>query len=152
MKSNTEEDFWIKVKKDILTDCWIWQAGKFNDGYGHFKIKNREWRAHRFAYFLIYGEISKNAHICHKCDVKLCVNPNHLFSGSHSDNMNDRLIKNLVKMPKGEKHHNARLKKSDVLYIRSKEGTIEAIKLAKKYKISEKYVRKLWRKGTWRHL
>lgn len=69
-------------------DCWIWR-GPVHLGYGLFKVKGKNVRAHRFAYENFNGPIPKGLLIRHKCDVRSCVNPRHLEVGSHQDNMND---------------------------------------------------------------
>jgi hypothetical protein len=80
--------FWAKVQK---TDtCWLWNACKNSDGYGRFNVNGRLTQAHRFSYELVHGPIESNKiHVLHTCDTPNCVNPGHLFTGTHSDNMRD---------------------------------------------------------------
>jgi hypothetical protein len=90
-----------QVYKDLLirnsyvkpsTQCWIWLKAKADsDGYGSVRINKVNYRVHRLAYMLwndVY-DLDK-LHVCHKCDVPPCINPEHLFLGNHSDNMKDR--------------------------------------------------------------
>jgi hypothetical protein len=83
-KQRFEEKF-IPVPE---SGCWLWTAGLGVGGYGQFYL---EWPtpAHRASYMLYKGEIPEGMYILHKCDVKCCVNPDHLFVGTHSDNMKD---------------------------------------------------------------
>lgn len=75
-------------------DCWPWLGTIGQNGYGHFNIHCVPNMAHRVAYQLFVGPILKKLIICHDCDRRDCVNPHHLFMGTHTDNMNDMLTKN----------------------------------------------------------
>lgn len=80
------------------TDCWIWQGGKSNkSGYGAFTMGvghvEKGNYAHRASWWLFRGPIPKGMLVLHRCDVKLCVNPDHLFLGSHADNVADKVRK-----------------------------------------------------------
>lgn len=88
-----EERFWEKVKVVDNDKCWEWLASRTLKGYGHFKIKGRTVRAHRYSYTLVKGPIPKDLWVLHKCDNPSCVNPNHLFLGTHGDNMKDMFDK-----------------------------------------------------------
>jgi len=71
-----EERFWAKVDK--TGSCWTWTAGKFSEGYGAFWVAGRVVQAHRFAYELLVGPISKGLVTDHLCRNRACVNPSHL--------------------------------------------------------------------------
>lgn len=93
----TEKDlhrFWEKVDDASFGRCWNWKAGLFTNGYGQFRLRNKKMKAHRFAYLIYYGKIPKGKIICHHCDNPKCVNPHHLFVGTHKDNSVDREKKN----------------------------------------------------------
>ena len=90
----------LKHYSNLIFDeeCWIWIAYIDRDGYGTIGIgpigKKKVKLAHRVSYELFIGEIPKNCLVCHYCDTPSCVNPNHLFIGTHKSNNNDRKIKN----------------------------------------------------------
>lgn len=82
--------FWDKVDKS--GDCWEWTSA-LNNGYGVFSIKNVRQYAHRYSMILDGCDIPSGMHVLHTCDNRKCVNPDHLFLGSNSDNIEDRTIK-----------------------------------------------------------
>ncbi len=96
----------ILNRKFILNDCWKW-TGKINcNGYGTFKEriegKKVDLLAHRVSYEEFVGKIPTGFFVCHKCDTRDCVNPDHLFIGTHSDNMQDMIKKKRQNYPSGE--------------------------------------------------
>ena len=109
--------FWDKVNKRNNNLCWEWIGARSASGYGVYGKPNKY--AHRVSYVLHYGKLPMNLFVCHKCDNPICVNPYHLFLGNHSDNMKDRNKKKRSNLPKGEKHFNSKLSKSNVKEIRS---------------------------------
>lgn len=83
-----EERFWSKVHK--TDDCWNWTAGTNRDGYGQLRFRGKSERAHRVAWLLHHGSFpSDGMHVLHACDNVKCVRIDHLFLGTHTDNMLD---------------------------------------------------------------
>lgn len=79
--------------------CWNWIAGKSDKGYGSFCYNNKNYPAHRASWTIHYGRIPDGLLVCHKCDNPQCVNPNHLFLGTHRDNARDMVRKDRRNTP-----------------------------------------------------
>jgi hypothetical protein len=82
----------LDERTDKSGDCWVWTGPKNNKGYGHFRM-GRDTRAHRVSYVLNVGPIPDGLFVLHRCDNPSCVRPDHLFLGTHQDNMDDRTRK-----------------------------------------------------------
>ena len=82
------------VRDDFMPDgCHIWTGGKNNKGYGLVQNNSKMVLASRASHVIFNGEIPHGMQVCHRCDNPPCVNPAHLFLGSHSDNMKDAVAK-----------------------------------------------------------
>lgn len=132
--------------------CWIWMLGLTSAGYGQFGIgTDKSVLAHRFSFEAFIGEIPKGMLVCHHCDTPACCNPDHLFLGSHKDNMHDMIKKGRNNNPSGILCFNSKLTESSVSDIRDsyKSGTSQGA-LAKKYNINQSTVSLIINKKTWR--
>lgn len=88
-----KERFEEKYIPEPNSGCWLWNATINNAGYGMVKRNNKISLAHRASYELYCEEISDGMIVCHKCDNRSCVNPDHLFLGSYKDNTRDMIEK-----------------------------------------------------------
>ena len=93
-------DFWTHVKKNLVSGCWEWQGAK-GRGYGHFKGHP----AHRVSWKIHKDQDPQGFYVLHTCDNRCCVNPNHLYLGTQSDNMRDMWQRERRKYNNGTAKH-----------------------------------------------
>lgn len=103
-----------RIERIPLSGCWIWTGVIANTGYGRITRKGGQWQAHRLVYAAVFGEPG-DRYVCHRCDVRCCVNPAHLFLGDHDSNMRDMAQKH---RKAGEKNPHAKLTNSQAIEIR----------------------------------
>ncbi len=156
---NVLQRFWSKVQISYLEDgspdfekCMLWTGSKSPKGYGQFQYKTGIlYRAHRFSFECFNKDDITGLVICHTCDTPSCVNPNHLFKGTHLDNIQDKIRKG--RQPKGRQEHTCILSKQDVFNILSdvynkKYKTIDT--LADAYNVSTITIRRILNGITWK--
>ena len=136
--------FWAKVKKS--DGCWEWTAYKNEKGYGRFlwpKSGHRSMMmAHRFSYIVHYGAFDESLFILHKCDNPSCVNPEHLFTGTHQDNVRDMLEKG--------RDTQRKLTESDVIKIRGlAENGTPSLEISRMYNIDKAHAWAVTRGKSW---
>lgn len=138
------ERFWQKVKQGEPEQCWEWIGGKKTRGYGAFTVRRQQHGAHRIAYYLHYGVEPADKLVCHKCDNTSCVNPSHLFLGTHLDNNRDRAAKGRGNIPQGDGHHLTRVPNAIAIQVCQmvKDGASHR-EAAAKFGLREKHVSKI---------
>jgi hypothetical protein len=147
--------FWALVEK--TETCWLWRGHVEANGYGRTSIgapPNRTaWLAHRLAWVIENGPIPPGRWVLHRCDVRRCVRPSHLFLGTHEENMRDAAAKGrLGKGHRGSANGTAKLTELDVRCIRALRGTLSTRDLGKNFGISASQVSLIHRGVAWRHV
>jgi hypothetical protein len=157
----------------LIGDCWEWKSPIMKNGYGLIRHENKNCRAHRVSFEIFREEIINDLHVCHACDNKKCVNPDHLWLGTRFDNMQDaskkrRLpgpakwtkekkeeMKGKIKIPdnRGERSGLSRLKESDIYEIREllKKG-LSLSQVGKKFNLSSGSVSRIKNRQRWSHI
>jgi hypothetical protein len=156
------EWFWSRVEK---TDgCWLWRGAHDEKGYGRLIMLGDHIGAHRASWVITNGAIPDGLYVCHKCDNPPCVNPAHLFLGTHDENMADAIQKGRLRKSAhpdrlwltrfGENHPRAKLTERDVLKIRElyAAGGVRMADIAEQFGISKTQTRSVIRGLRWSHL
>lgn len=163
-----EERFYMQCEKRS-SGCWEWRGGKTaKDGYGRLRVCGVKTCAHRFSYQMHKGPIPEGMLVCHTCDNRACVNPDHLWLGTHSDNSTDCVVKGrdyASRMPnnirnkgvpkrRGENHTASKLKEEDVRKIRAiyAVGGISALNLGKCFGINKATTLNIIHRKLWKHV
>lgn len=155
--------FWSKVRPEVGDACWLWTDNPDRDGYGILSSKtfrthprgSPHRKAHRFSWEIHYGPIPDGLCVCHRCDNRLCVRPDHLFLGTNQDNTADRDSKG--RMARGSRQGPSKLSEVDVAAIRARRASGEVYKtIAADYGVT---VPTIWKVCTandayanWRHV
>ena len=137
----------------LKTDgCWIWKSSKFKSGYGIFTINKKPYRAHRIAFELFKMPIPNGLHVLHKCDNPACVNPDHLFLGTHQDNMDDMCKKgrHVTNPLKGELAVNSKLTSDQVKSIKT-DARLQRI-IAAQYGVHQVLISRIKNGKAWAHI
>ena len=136
-----KETFWNFVDKTNSDGCWNWTGYTERDGYGIY----RQYRAHRYS-LMSTGVNLDGKVVCHKCDNRLCVNPEHLFAGSQSDNVKDMISKN--------RHHHDRPRKNTPRKVTPEilqevlTSTLPVTELAKKVQLNRATIYRLIKRSS----
>jgi hypothetical protein len=129
--------------------CWIWMKSLNHRGYGKTCLgKEKTISAHRASYEEKYGKIPNGLMALHSCDVRCCVNPDHIFLGTQQDNMTDKV--NKKRQANGEKHGMSKLTKEQA--FEAKFGTEKAASLSKRFGCSATIIRQIRNGYYWKHL
>lgn len=142
----------LKVEPSSKFDgCWNWGAAKNRLGYGKFADGKGGWvLAHRAMWMNVNGAVTDGKEVCHKCDNPSCVNPDHLFVGTHQENMSDCKSKGRAVGHRGSKNGMAKLSLEDVVEI--KNSSLASRILADKYGVSYSLIRHIKTGKKWAHV
>lgn len=145
---NTPEDaedwLWSRTSRD----CWIWTGAVGSGGYGRVAFRGRQVHAHQAAFILTYGKPKGN--VLHRCGIRLCVNPAHLYDGSAQENAADRDRHGRTARLAGAKNSQAKLTDEQVTAIRA--DTRSGSVAAPEYGISQSHYYRIKRGVAWQHL
>lgn len=152
---DTKERFLEKTSPDPNSGCHLWTAYCLYNGYGRFRLYGETVYAHRAAYELFVGPIGVGMCVCHKCDTPSCVNPKHLWLGTHADNVADMIRKgrqptSAQRSRRGESNGRAKLTRVDVASIRADPRNPSAI--AEDFCVSLPHIKKIKKGDAWKHV
>lgn len=156
MRIKTFTPFEDKFEPITETGCWVWIAGSTRTGYGRHYVNGTTVYAHRHAYELWIGPIPNGLYVLHKCDNPSCVNPQHLFVGSHLDNVADMIAKGRNSgnhKGVGEANGRSKLSAPEVKSIRQRYKNGESqTALSREFDLGVTAINKVVTYKTWKHL
>jgi len=138
-KYTGKERFWSKVDIKGEDDCWEWKRSLTTEGYGQFGVSGRMIGAHRVAWELTNGLISKGMLILHDCDNKKCCNPKHLYLGTHCNNMTDAVSRGF------QGGRQAILNKEKVQRVKDLKGKYSSRRVASLFGVSHMTISNIWK-------
>lgn len=140
-----------RIKKMTKVDsngCWIWQGYIRKDvGYGQSKLRGKPTGAHRVSYTFFKGDIPDGLCVLHVCDVRACVNPDHLFLGTLAENCYDRVSKG--RTAKGSEQGSSKLHDKDIIEIRKLSKNLSHAKIAERYPVARQTISKILSGDLW---
>ena len=148
MRKNTKEDFYRNVYPEPNTGCWLWGGKQDDSGYGSFYL-NGIARAHRVSLYIHCVDFNVNLDVLHRCDNPSCVNPEHLYQGTQSDNNRDRFVRG--RTCRGGDHPKSKLSVDDVKNIRSNK-TLGIREMGRMYNVSHTLIRRVISRESWNHV
>lgn len=153
VKLTPEEKFLSMHEVCPETGCWNWVKGTDTCGYGIFYPYGAaapKIRAHRYSYMIHKGPIPEGLYVCHTCDNPGCVNPDHLWLGTHTENMRDKERKGRGHDRSGSSNVKAKITEEIALEIYNAEGTNKEI--GARFGLDHQLVYRIRTKRMWKHI
>lgn len=143
--------FWSNIEK--TETCWNWLGRIKLDGYADVYYEGRLQVAHRVSYKVHVGDIPAGMFVCHRCDNRRCVNPAHLFLGTHRENMADMVRKGRQSKARGEHAAASKLTSEKVVAIREGKAAGETVyALAERYGVTHHAIYAVVQGRNWAHV
>jgi hypothetical protein len=153
VRMHTVESLQANAIPEPNTGCWLWMGAITGLGYAYTSIKSRAVRAHRLMFEVAHGPVEPGNDVCHRCDVRACINPSHLFQATHRENMLDMAQKGRANTARGESQGNSRLTRAQVLAIRSAvSGGESKASVARRYGVTHSCIQCISSRINWRHV
>ena len=152
-KIRTEDSLLRLCEPEPNTGCWYYMGPVNWGGYGSIGFRGRKAGVHRVMYEVAVGPIPKGMDVCHKCDVRCCINPQHLFVGTRKENLDDMSRKGRRVPPRGERNAKNKLSPAQVFEIRAAIARGEKLKsIAPRFGITSMTVSNIKNGQSWAHL
>lgn len=153
--------FHRKYRPCVASGCWLWLDALDSYGYGRMLVGDKLMKAHRVSYMINVGPIADGLCVCHRCDVPACVNPDHLFLGTHAENMADMVAKGRPRKARvweprlGSEHSRAKLTESIVANLRMRLAAGEKFhqgREAERLGVAQTVLSRALIGATWKHV
>lgn len=137
--------------------CWEWNGSVQGNGYSRVYVNGKSKYGHRVSYLAFKGEIPEGMDVCHSCDNRKCVNPDHLFLGTRKENMQDCVKKGRttkgISFNTGESCGVSKLREADIIFARqlAQEGEMPRV-IAERFGVHPDTIRCAIQRKTWRHI
>lgn len=143
-----------RVEPDLFGGCWLWTGAMVHStGYGTITHDGRTVGAHRASFQTFVGPIPDGLQVCHRCDVRACINPAHLFVGTHNDNMADMASKGRACGRKGEAAARSKLTSADIPVILARLGRGDSCRsIGDDYGVDQCAINAIRRGRSWTHV
>lgn len=148
-RDEIESIYWDGILKTAT--CWLWIGWTTESGYGSTYESGKHQYMHRIAYEKAFGPIPRGMHVLHSCDVRHCVNPEHLFLGTQQDNLRDMVTKR--RHARGVRHGHCKLTEENVrkVWVLKSEGIVQG-KIAETLGVSQSTISEILSGKRWTHL
>jgi len=146
------DEFWSWVDVRSPSECWNWKRGRDRAGYGAFSNNGKRHLSHRHSYELCVDPIPPGHYVCHKCDNPPCCNQNHLFAGTHADNVADKVRKG--RQCRGETRPTASLTDRQASQVRVEyaTGMFTQQQVADRFGVDVSVVQRITHGRCWKHI